>query len=215
MDAIPESHRRHIAHKRHLLELSRGHTIVISSEIGPVTHPDFSSAILARDPRCFLVGGNIPSTNGILHIPQHPYICCVYNQQGPWAAHRLHLVCGSLGLGLGHSPWYAFGNPGYTTYQDFMAGHPVAWNWHVWLENEAGRIWDICEPIWHDLAAAHGHRILLGDTAEAAVIDGETLDDLEAKGLHYKPAHPAIQHTLLDAARCLFAPVYSFIKTTH
>jgi hypothetical protein len=196
---------RRVAQQCLLNALSAGKTFQIPSEMGPLAHPHFAGAILSRDPRCFLDGGT-------LHIPTHPYLTSVYNRNVPWAALTLRLVCGSLGFGTGESPWYAFGNPEYTTHDEFMAGHPIAWNWHVWLEAEDGGIWDVCDALWHDLAADHGQRILHGSAATTTVIRGEPPDRLKALGLRYVPAPPATQRALLDAAECLYSPQYNFIK---
>ena len=199
---------RRVAQQHLLNTLSAGKTFQVPSEMGPVSHPDFSDVILSRDPRCFL-------EHGILHIPGQPYLNSVYNRNVPWATANLHLVCGSLGLGVGESPWYAFGNPEYTTHDDFMAGHPIAWNWHVWLEEDeggGGGVWDLCEALWHDLAADHGRHILCGSATTTMVIRGETKDRLKALGLHYIPAPSATQHALLDAAEGFFSPQYDFIK---
>lgn len=205
--------RRHIAQQRLLKELSGAHTITFPSDLGgePTPHPNFSEAIRRKDPRCFLEDGRV------LFIPRHPYLCSAYNRRSAWADLNLRLVCGSLGFGLRSdadpAPWYEFGNPEYTTDDDFMAGHPADWNWHVWLEDGGGRVWDVCDAFWHDLAAARGHRILIGDALTTAVIRGETVEALQSqKGLHYAPAPRPVQRALLDTAQRTLSPYYEFLR---
>lgn len=192
--------KRHSEETRVLASLSGGRTVRLATDgPGVALYPDYTDAILRRDARCVLGAG-------VVFIPRTVFLCSAYNRKNAWAGLKLRQVCGSLGFGTQRAPWFEHGNPAYCTAAEFMAGHAVDWDWHVWLQS-GERIWDVYAGSWGDLAAAHGQSVDFGATDE--VIDGVETSALRARGLHYCAAPPDIQCTLLHAATAIFSPLLS------
>lgn len=167
---------------------------------------DYSAAILRQDPRCFLKG------TSTLFLDGNCYICAYYNRLRCYAGLGLKLVCGSLGFGKEHPRWLLFGKRHYVTAKDFMNGHPLSWDWHVWLENEEGCVWDVLPGMWHTLAHALGRHLGIGSAEEDSVIEGLARDILEKEGLEYIPASEATQSILFSVAERWTAPYFKALQ---
>jgi len=150
-----------------------------------VNCPDFSKAILRGDPGCFYEGKYLDLGGGC-------YIGSRWNQKHAWKDLDLNLVCGSLGF----EDWFEHGSPSYASARDFTGGKPIGWDWHVWLEDSSGRVYDIVSGQWHGIAAIHGKRL----DVPRGPVEGVEKTRLHAKGLRYVAAPAETQCILLDMA---------------
>ena len=174
-------------------ELSDGKVLFLGVFGGKnVATPDYSKAITAKDPRCFLDGA-------VLLLENHCLLCSTYNAKNCWKDLGLRRVCGSLGFGKG-SPWFEHGSPTFTTVRDFTGSKPVDWDWHVWLEDSDGRVYDVVSAAWHGIAAVHGKKLGLGSPAESLVVAGKTRGWLRSHGLDYVEAPMETQTVLFAVA---------------
>jgi hypothetical protein len=165
---------------------------------------DFSQAVLKRDPRVF-----IPGTDA-LFLDGNCFVYATYNSKKQWASLNLKLVCGTLGFGLPPAPrWYEHGNPKWTSTKQFMNGHQASWDWHVWLENDDGAVYDIVPGMWHDLAAVNGKKLSIGDPTKNTLIEGLDKDHVNAHGLEYIPAPQDTQTTLFAIASHMYSAFFT------
>lgn len=167
---------------------------------------DYSAAILRKDPRCFVDG------SGVLFLEGNCYLCAMYNHKTCWNDLRLRVVCGSVGFGVEKSRWFEFGNPQYRTVADFQAGHPALWDWHVWLEDDGGSVWDVLPAVWHEIAALHGQRLHMGHAHGTVLIKGKEKGELVRHGLEYIPAPETTQHLLLALAKRVYGPCLELLS---
>ena len=174
-------------------ELSDGKVLFLGVFGGQrVAAPDYSKAIAAKDPRCFL-GGDV------LLLENHCLLCSTYNAKNCWKDLGLRRKCGSLGFGKG-SPWFEHGSPAFKTVRDFTGSKPIDWDWHVWLENSDGEVYDVVAAAWHAIAAVHGKHLGLGSHAESLVVAGKSKSWLRRNGLDYVEAPAETQTMLLAVA---------------
>ena len=200
------------AHRQFEYDLSEGKIIVLhtdtcqpGAEKRIIAVKDFSAAILRHDPRCF-----VPGTD-TLFLDGNCYLYAKYNKQKCYAQLGLKLVCGRLGFGTTSPRWFEYGKPMYITAKDFMGGS-FSWDWHVWLEDEDGRVWDVLPGIWHTLAHVYGRQISLGGATETRVIEGLDKEHLMKHVLEYVPAQEITQSILFSVAQRVYTP---YFKALH
>lgn len=189
------------------LELTQGKFIVLKEQQQrALAVKDYAPAILRGDPRCFI------KNSTVLFLDANCYIYSCYNCKKCWSALGLKVVCGSLGFGTQEPRWYEHGNPSWTSAKQFMGGSPLSWDWHVWLENDQGLVWDVLPGIWHFIAKIHRKKINLGSSTENIAIEGLSKDHLKRHGLEYIPANEEAQAVLLSMASRLYAPYFKQLQ---
>ena len=124
-------------------------------------------------------------------------LSAIFNQQRIYNKQKLHLKCGSFGLGglKDQSIWWEWGNPDWTTAEQFTEKQsPGKIDAHVWLEDENGNIWDVWDPqLWgyFDLRRLPTLvRVKLGAKRpkNSVVIEGWSYSKCAQLGFHYKVA---------------------------
>lgn len=130
----------------------------------------------------------IPDSGGLIMIPDCCLLQALYNsKRGPWSNIRgVKVVAGSLGVGVDKNPWFEYGGSDFKNVCQFIASpftHAPAgaFDCHVWVEDQEGRIYDIITPYLREVASFHGKKFRVKD----AMIQGETREALAAMGLHY------------------------------
>ena len=187
-------------------ELCKGKTVIlkIESSGSACAIKDFSAAVLRKDPRCF-----VPGTDA-LFLDGHCFIYTTYNFKKKWTAPNMNIVCGTLGFGLQSEPrWYEHGNPEWTSAKQFMNNGRVSWDWHVWIEDDSGRVYDVVPAMWYYLAKVQGKTMTIADPEKNTVIEGVSKDHLKEKGLEYIPAPLQTQKILLAMAFRLYRQFFT------
>ena len=110
---------------------------------------------------------------------------------------RAHLVVGSLGIGQ-RAPFWEWGGPEYQSLEQFL--RPVQGvstsDAYMWVQDEAGLIYDLVNQYKIDVAAVHG-KILR--TSRPQMLRGVSNAKAKRLGFHYLPAPAEVQESLKDA----------------
>lgn len=181
------------------------HAVLKNTEDRKVAIKDFSAAILRQDPRCFV------KDTPVLFLDGNCYIYAYYNRQRCYVDLGLHLVSGSLGFGKKTPRWFEFGSETYCTAKDFMSALG-SWDWHVWLEDGDGNVWDVVPDIWHPLAKTYGRHFSFGSDKETVVMEGLSKAEAKKHGLEYVPADESTQHILFSVAQKLYEPYFKALQ---
>jgi hypothetical protein len=135
-----------------------------------------------------------------------------FNKEHAYRQLGLKFVVGSLGMGK-TSPFFEFGGEAWDKVKTFKKTAPdmfgrTQWDVHVWLENDAGGIYDVVS--WHVIGAA-AQRSKVVDFSPGHVIEGLTRDALAARGLVYVAAPELVQRVILHALEKEWSPEYDFL----
>jgi hypothetical protein len=148
----------------------------------------------------------------------------LFNNTHAFAKFQLHLVYGSLGLGMQKNPFFEFGGKDWNTIDDFMTS-PVSTkdsmgrtsiDAHVWLEDDSGKIYDICTDYMRKVCKFRGLKI----RSNISIIAGVEKSILEQSGIWHVAASPSVQQQLAELFHTNWYDTYelhivNFYKRTH
>ena len=110
---------------------------------------------------------------------------------------RASLVVGSLGIGT-RAPFWELGGPEYQSLQQFLRPIPRATtsDAYMWVQDEAGRIYDVVNQYKIDVANLRGKVIRI---RRPQMLHGVSYAEAKRMGFHYRPAPAHIQQPLKEA----------------
>lgn len=137
-----------------------------------------------------------------------------YNSEHVYKSLNLKVVAGSLGIGI-HQPFYEYGGLDYTTLDDFKNSPYTkknifgyrSWDAHVWLEDDAGNVYDVITDYMILVAKIMSKDIKLD---QATLIEKRRPRYLKRLGFRYKKFNGP---ELMDAITADWRPFYD--KVIH
>lgn len=131
----------------------------------------------------------------ILYVPRGCNMHARFNRAHYYEDQNLRLVAGSIAIGASDNPVFEYGHANFKTIADFRSVKwPRALDAHMWLENEAGGVYDVVDPHCVQGARLHSQPFHL---APLEVLEGRSKEELRSLGLHYIPAPQQTQELLL------------------
>lgn len=170
--------------------------LAIPSSGARVDESEYGPLVEMRSPRIMHASGCIAIENNCL-------LNALYNRDHAYAGLKLRLAFGSIGFGVasparGVAPWFEFGDPTWTTAEQFSRGHAApSFDGHMWLVQERTQhIFDVIPRRWWHVAAFHERKILHAapGQGESSVIAHMTQAKLAQRGLTYIEAPGLAEH---------------------
>lgn len=158
-----------------------------------------------------LKAGFIDEADGLLKGNGICLFSAWYNQAHAYKDLSLTIVHGSLGFGMGDTPFFEYGGKDRTVVKDFVntlfvRNGPPTFDMHTWLEDDQGNVYDVVQSEWDMISNWNGQQI---NVQPWQAIQGMTKADLQKVGLHYVGAPPATQIVLESMMQRLYPTEYS------
>ena len=152
---------------------------------------------------------------GQLCFPHQCFVQATHNKDHVYKRLNLRVVVGSLGIGR-HSPFFEYGGPSCTVVKDFVSStadpEATLWDAHVWLESEAGEVYDIFTPHMNFVSDQRNPPHDRVGLAVDSVIERKSKSELEEVGLHYVPAPVVVQRVILTKMKRDFGATVTMLR---
>ena len=137
---------------------------------------------------------------GQLCFPHNCFTQAMHNKDHAYELLNLSVVVGSLGIGK-LSPFFEYGNRSHSVVKDFLDSNAdpevTKWDAHVWLESEAGDVYDIFTPYMRWVSDQRNTPNCRVRLPANSVIEHKSKTQLRKMGLHYVQAPEIVQKVIL------------------
>ncbi len=132
----------------------------------------------------------------------------LYNMNNAYSDLGLKRVFGSVAIGVGKRPVFEYGDGKVQTYKELVGLGMMtkeSLDCHCWLEDKKGRIYDVATSMFRAIALIADKKYKFD---ENQVLEGITLKEAAAGGIHYVPFPPQLQAVCEMQANKLSKPFH-------